>query len=326
MNLTRIRRLPAVIGAAAVVATTLALGSSASTSADPPPAGAGTTSHGFVLDDGVLTPIDHPDATTIPAEPDGQAGTGTFGNNDRGDILGAYERPDRVVRHFVLDRKGRFNEINDPPGVSGTGLTYETVDINNRREIVGFYNDDNGATTTGFLRTKHGRYVDINVPGSQVTGPVKLNDRRQVVGLYVDAEGVHGFLWDDGEYTTVDVPGAAHTILFGINNRGKIVGNYIDDDGTYHAFVRNKKGRVTTLPDPPGVDPSKGDATLPTGINDHGEIVGGVYYGDGGGRGYVYVQGEYTMIDGSPDATYTRAIDINNKGQIVGDFGTKPTS
>jgi hypothetical protein len=323
--MTTRRGISAVALVLGLAAAAFAIGPTAPASADPPPAGAGTTSHGFVYEAGILTTIDHPDATTIPATPDGQAGTGITGNNDRGDILGAYERSNRTVQHFVLDRNGRYAEIDDPPGVSGPGLTYETVDINNRKEIVGFYNDDKGATTSGFLRTRKGRFVDIDVPDSVVTGPVKLNDRGQVVGLYADDEGVHGFLWDDGDYTTIDVRGAAATIPFGINNKGQIVGSYIDDD-VYHPFRRDRRGRVTTLRDAPGSAPATGDATLPAGINDHGQIVGAVYYADGGSRGFLLNRGRYRLIDGTRNAAYTRALDINNRGQIIGDYATKPST
>ena len=67
-----------------------------------------------------------------------------------------------MIRHFVRDRRGRFDRLKDPPGGSDID---EYVDINNRGDAVG-YNDDQGATTTGFLRTKRGRFVDIAFPGS----------------------------------------------------------------------------------------------------------------------------------------------------------------
>jgi hypothetical protein len=302
--------------------------------ADPPPAGAGTTSHGFVFKRGALTAIDHPDAATIPRTPEVQAGTGTFGISDRGEILGVYEGRDRIVRNFVRDRAGRYRVIDDPPGTSGDGLSYETVSINNRRQIVGFYNDDQGATTSGFLRTRKGRFVDIDVPGSQVTGPLKINDRRQVVGIYVDAVAqpnadgsppvgaVHGFLWDDGDYETIDVPGAVATLVLGINDRGKTVGSYIDAAGNYHGFVRSRKGAVRDLPEAPGADPAAG-GTQPTSVNERGRIVGLGYESDGGSRGFLLRHGEFKPID-APNATYTRAADVNNRGRVVGDYGTVP--
>jgi hypothetical protein len=146
-----------VIGIAAVALA------AAPASADPPPAAAGSTIHG-VLAGGALTTIDHPDAATIPSTPDGATGTDILGINDRGQTLGVYEGRDRVVRQFVRDRKGRFTRIEEPRSLP-SGQSDELVDINNRGEIVGFYNDVQGATTTGFLRTRTGRFADIAVPG-----------------------------------------------------------------------------------------------------------------------------------------------------------------
>ncbi|HEY7487070.1 MAG TPA: hypothetical protein VH912_21605 [Streptosporangiaceae bacterium] len=306
-----------VVALAAGAFLALAAGA-APAAADPPPAGAGTTSHGFVKR-GTFTAIDHPDATIVPAALP-QAGTGTTGINDRGQILGAYEAKNRPgqLSHFLRDR-GRYTGLEDPPGGSNAD---EYVDINNRGEIVGFYDDDQGVTTTGFLRTRTGRFIDIDVPGSQVTGPLKINDRRQIVGLYVDTRGLHGFRWDRGKFTTIDVRDAAATVVFGINNRGQMVGVYVDTVGAYHAFLRNPSGSVTTLPDAPGAVPTAG-GTQPAAINDRGQIVGVALTADGGSRGFVYQRGAFTPID-APHAVYTRALDINNAGQIVGDYGTKP--
>ena len=218
------RRVLAAIAMSVAVAL-FAIGATAA-SADPPPAAAGNTSHGFLVDRGVVTTIDHPKATTVPAAPDEQAGTATTGSNDHGRVVGAYQGRDRVIRHFVRDRGGRFTRLEDPPGGSDSD---EYVDINNRGEIVGFYNDDQGVTTNAFLRTRKGRFVDIRVPGAQVTGALKINDRRQVVGLYVDAGAqsgpdgtmrpgaIHGFVWHDGDFKTIDVPAPA--TFLGINNR-----------------------------------------------------------------------------------------------------------
>jgi uncharacterized membrane protein len=292
-------------------------------SGDPPPAAAGTTSHGFLAARGALSAIDHPDAATVPHTPDGQTGTGALGINDRGEILGVYEGRDRVVRHFVRDRKGRYSIIADPPGRSGDGLTYEAVDINNRGEIVGFYNDDDGVTTTGFLRDRTGRFTDINVPGSQVTGPLRINDRRQVVGIYADGgRAVHGFLWDDGEFATIDVAGAAATVVLGVNDRGQMVGSYIDASGAYHGFQRDRDGDVITLPEAPDADPASG-GTQPASVNERGQIVGVGYDSRGGSRGFLFERGRFTLLDGADHATYTRALDISNRGQIVGDYGTR---
>jgi probable HAF family extracellular repeat protein len=305
---------------AVVTAVALAAFGAMPASADTPPAAAGTTSHGFLTRSGRFAAIDHPGATTVPAMATGQAGTATLGLNDRGEILGLYERRDRVVRHFVRDKRGRFVGIDEARSLPA-GQFDEFIDINNRGEIVGFYNDAGGLTTTGFVRTNTGRFVDIKVPGSLVTGPFRINDRRQVVGLYVDAErGLHGFVRDRGDYRPIDVPGAAATIVLGINNHGRMVGAYVDAAGAYHGFLRDRRGAVKTLPDAPGAVPAMG-GTQPSAINERGQIVGAAYTADGGSRGFLLEHGRFRMIDG-PRASYTRALDINNRGQIVGDYGT----
>ena len=232
----------------------------------------------------------------------------------------------------MRDRKGRFTRLEDPPGGSDFD---EYVDINNSGDVVGFYNDDQGVTTTAFLRTRNGRFVDIRVPGAQVTGALKINDRRQVVGLYVDADAkpapdgtmppgaTHGFVWHDGDFKTIDVPDAAATFVLGINHRGQMVGSYIDAAGGYHGFLRDGRGAVSTLPEFPGADPRMG-GTQPGAINDRGRIVGLAYDAQGGSRGFELERGELKAIDAAPDAVFTRPLEINNQGLIVGDYGTRP--
>jgi uncharacterized membrane protein len=64
--------------------------------------------------------------------------------------------------------------------------------------------------------------------------------------------------------------------------------------------------------------------TATLGLNDPGQIVGLAYDSRGGSRGFLLDRGVFTPLDGVCDATYTRALDVNNRGQIVGDYGTRP--
>ncbi|HEY7174380.1 MAG TPA: hypothetical protein VH442_05635, partial [Micromonosporaceae bacterium] len=61
-------------------------------------------------------------------------------------------------------------------------------------------------------------------------------------------------------------------------------------------------------------------------INERGQIVGLGYDARGGSRAFLLERRRFTLFDGSGDATYTRALDINKRGQIVGDYGTTPAS
>ena len=80
---------------------------------------------------------------------------------------------------------------------------------------------------------------------------------------------------------------------------------------------------MSTLPEFPGADPMMG-GTQPGGINDRGRIVGLAYDAQGGSRGFQMERGELTPIDAAPGAVFTRPLDINNQGRIVGDYGTRP--
>jgi len=64
--------------------------------------------------------------------------------------------------------------------------------------------------------------------------------------------------------------------------------------------------------------------TQPGSINDRGQIVGLAYDAQGGSRGFRLERGELTSIDAAPDAVFTRPLHINNRGRIVGDYGTRP--
>ncbi len=185
--------------------------------------------HGFLLDQGVLTTIDAPDATR---------GTFVFDINKPGQIAGAY---DLVVYGYLQDRRGDFTTIDHPDAVRLTG---EPISINNRGQIAGAYTDAQGAFR-GFLQDKHG-FTNVDVPGALQTQPYKINDHGQVVGLFVDAKtGVqHGFLLDNSVFTTIDVPGAVLTAALDIDNHGQIAGQYLDAAGIFHGFLRDTTRRL----------------------------------------------------------------------------------
>ncbi len=89
--------------------------------------------HGFLLEDGSFTKIDVPNSTATVA----------FGINERGAIVGIYDRAGRG--HGFLLWKGVFTDI-DFPGARGT----RAKDINDRGWIVGDYWPQ-GALPRGFI-------------------------------------------------------------------------------------------------------------------------------------------------------------------------------
>jgi uncharacterized membrane protein len=122
-----------------------------------------------------------------------------------------------------------------------------------------------------------------------------------------------------------DVPGALQTTHFRNNNRGQVVGAYGDtSDGTprLRGFLMERR-RVTRIDVPGAV------STVPLGINDRGQLVGGWVGPDatvnpvtgetGPIHGFLWEKGRYTKFD-VPGATTTGPYEINNRGQIVGNY------
>jgi len=100
----------------------------------------------------------------------------------------------------------------DPPG-AGTAAGQGTFPQQNLNSgaIVGYYVDGN-SVAHGFIRSAHGKYTTIDVPGAAGTQAYGINDEGTAIGWWFETNGVyHGYLRDDhGDFTYFDVPGARH--------------------------------------------------------------------------------------------------------------------
>jgi len=101
-------------------------------------------------------------------------------------------------------------------------------------------------------------------------------------------------------------------VLFNdINRAGQIVGNF-ECDACTRGFLLTD-GNFTPI-----AHPDVFSTTIPWGINDAGQIVGGSF--DSGAHAFLLSEGTFTTID-HPDGSPTVLSDINDAGQIVGYFG-----
>jgi probable HAF family extracellular repeat protein len=158
------------------------------------------------------------------------------------------------------------------------------------------------------------------------TAAFGINDRGRIVGTYIDAGGrAHGFLRDKGHgalrekgaFTAIDHPdGALATVASGINNRGQIVGGYQDSEGTAHGFLLDE-GNFTTI-DHPDAASGRDLGTVLWGINNRGQIVGQYIDTDLRCHGLLLTNDTFTTIDDPGALSYTGAVDVNDRGQIVG--------
>ena len=212
--------------------------------------------HGFLLDGrGRFRNIDVP----------GAGATRPGAINNRGQIAGEYV--DRAGRShgYLQDPDGSVTTI-DPPGAGATVVT----DVDDRGRVVGAFIDAEQTAIGAFVREPDGRFTTIAHPdaGFYGTVPEGINNDGQIAGSYADAnDRRHGFVLDDGAYTTVDAPDApGNTSVLDIDDRGRLVGA---SGLVSYGYLADGRGRLIEI-DAPGVVSD----TVPTGVNNRGEIVG----------------------------------------------------
>lgn len=186
--------------------------------------------HGFLLDlnTGVmLKQIDFPTAI----------GTGAFGINNRGDIVGEYtdSTPFRRVHGFLL-KGGGFQTIDPPHSVFS-----QAFDINDSGQIVGIFEDPLG-NSFGFLFDGV-TYTTIHFPGSQFTFAQGINNKGQIVGEFDNGS----FIFSDGSYTFLNGPTTDFVEAFGINTAGQIVGDIATTRFGLFGFIASPPVSVINL-------------------------------------------------------------------------------
>jgi len=138
-----------------------------------------------------------------------------------------------------------------------------------------------------------------------------------------------GLLLDKGRFRRLpDVPGAAATVHFRNSNRGQIAGTTVElsSDGPRSFGFLLSGSRVTRI-DVPGAR-----HTVALGINDRGQVVGSWSGPDATVNpvtgelnpihGFLWDKGRYETFD-VPGSTNTGLYEINNRGQIVGNYSDK---
>jgi serine/threonine protein kinase len=197
----------------------------------------------------------------------------------------------------------------DPPG-AGTAAGQGTIVFENLNSgvVVGYVVDANWVAH-GFIRSAHGEYTMIDVPGAAGTQAFGINDDGTAVGWWFDAKGMyHGYLRDvHGMFNTFDVPGAAPAppkgtppiinfipLPLAINRSGTVTGSYFDGNGMSHSFVRSPDGNITSF-DPAG---SVNTFGVTPGITPAGAIAGAYVTADGVIHGFVRdPEGAITSFD-----------------------------
>jgi hypothetical protein len=125
--------------------------------------------HGFVLDKGAFTILDHPNATRLP----NLTATRQAGTNDLGWIVGSFGDDAGNIRAYARNRNGEYTAIG-PSTPFG-----EASSIDNRLRIVGRYLD----TTPKLLSflIDGDELVTLDALGRCDTAALSINERGQIL-------------------------------------------------------------------------------------------------------------------------------------------------
>ena len=203
------------------------------------------------------------------------------------------------------------NQATFATSYSITGLGLEGIQstafaINDRGQVIGTLDQGIYLYDKGNLTDVTARY---NIgPGQYGPSGMDINNRGQIVTNDSNANAV---LLSRGVTTNLNTIGAPINIPLGINNSGQVVGEYWNNQSFTYAFLYSES-QMRDL----GLGPSSGA----NAINESGQITGW-YAPQSNYQAILYDDGIVTNI--SPfGSTQSLGYDINNQGQVVGEYLT----
>ena len=184
---------------------------------------------------------------------------------------------------------GSYDIIDHPNNDASWGT--RVVGINERSVVSGYYlNKDDGTYHAFLLPTKGGDPIDIQI-GHNDTEGLLLNDENETFGTYVDADTGVENPWirtKNGAVIPFQTPhGTNGGIPQFINNKGVLTGIYFDGSDVLHCFTRTRRVCITELPDAPNAGSGDQQGTQCIGINNKGDIAGGVIDNNGHFVGFL---------------------------------------
>lgn len=223
-----------------------------------------------------------------------------------------------------------YREFSYPSSPTRDVTSTFAFDLNNKGEILGFYYYDgqgfSGSNDYIYDGNAAFKTLDFSIGGGYTSnmsaddgfvGISAFNDNNDMVGGFsrADGFGYYSFLYADGAFTKLEVPGAQYTFAKTLNNSGQVIGNYYSGPDIKGFVYDNNTGEYSTLQYPGA------NRTYPSGINDKGQIVGQYRippYGEF--TGFIYENGTFTTLLGEGTTSTINPTDINNLGQITGDY------
>lgn len=257
----------------------------------------GLSQHAVVWSGGTLR-----DLGTLPPKDAARPGYAAVvtGINRRGQIVGyeSFDWPFEDVRAFLWE-DGVLRDIDR--AASGAYRVMASA-ISEGGYVAGVSNPRGPLHATLW---SDGSMRDLGTLGGLRSQALDVNDRGQVVGWSVGGTGeLHAFLWAYGAMRDLGTLGGSYSAASLINLRGQVVGQSTTAAGEEHAFVWSN-----------GVMRDIG-AFKPVALSQDGRVAL-----NSDRAAFVWSAGSLTPIGSLPGGGYSRAYDMNNHAQVVGEAG-----
>jgi probable HAF family extracellular repeat protein len=250
--------------------------------------------------------------------------------NDRGDVVGFADGGDGTF-HAILWKRGKVGRAVDL-GVPRGYVSSEAYGVNNRRVVFGLLYDKKERTFPfrwkaghmTVLRGPNGRKLPADVPDRNT-----INERGEIAATLLIGGHRRAVRWTrEGKATLLPaLPGHTWTNAWNISENGVVSGwsrKLPNDDGENNPVIWTKSGKVIALKTVPGRADGAAEA-----INRSGLTVG--YLGNLGTdqdpeSDQVAVwrtrDSAPRLIGPANTYAYGELIDVNDRGQAAGMFGT----
>lgn len=254
------------------------------------------------------TPVATPSTATVPAAPPQVTGGPVPPSQappSQVPSTGAPGQPAGLPRHYTAVRLPALSDSTE----HGTG----GFALNDRGQVVGQSDTSNGRPHP--VLWQNGKVIDLGVlpfGAEDELGIARdINNRGDVVGGSNGANGQRAVLWRNGKIIDLGTLNGNPTFAYAINDNGQIVGTSTTATGELRGFLW-ENGRMRDL----GID----GGVIPRDINNKGQVVGSLDFGDNGGRqrAFLWENGVVTRLQAPGILSSAHA--INDKGEIVGGY------
>lgn len=242
--------------------------------------------------------------------------------NDHDEIVGHADLPDGTTRAVFWDADGEVHDLGTLGGTSSMAYA-----LNNGGQVVGWTETDLFHPTFFIWDVETGMReisLDIDMQEGGWGNVNDINDDGVVVGSVSPGKFSDlPFKWTEAEgRVDLDTLGYGRGEAMAINGTGDIVGYMYNHSYDYETvglkWTATEGTELATLPD-------SGPSTHVGAINDYGVMVGYARVPETGTGGATQWDTPTTPRALPLGPLFSRAYDINNRGQIVGAYGN-PTA